>query len=103
MTASELLTDIKTKAEALWASFQAFSAAHPEVQSVDAAALSVAVADVATAAKTEVQEVAPPSADALLDAAIQAAETEAQTKIADITAAKDAKVAALQSAKSGAQ
>lgn len=101
MTVEDFIADAKAKASAVVTFLENFNAAHPEVASAEADALNAGVADLATVATAEVEKAAPPSADGLLDAAINAAETEAQSQIDAITEAKNAKVAALQSAKTG--
>lgn len=77
----------------------AFFTAHPEITSDAAKALQGELGNLATLATTEVAQQAPAATQATLDAAIDAIDAEAESKVAAIQTAADQQKAALQSAK----
>lgn len=97
MNFQEWVADLEAKAESALQALENFNQAHPEIAGVEADALKTGVSDLAGVAKNAVAADAPPAIAPTIDDVIAGIEAQAESDIAKITEAKNAKVAALQS------
>jgi hypothetical protein len=98
MNFSEILADLKAKAESALGALAAFNDAHPDFAAVEVDALNASVNDLAGAAKN-VAESAPADAQPSIDDAIAVVQTQLNDEIAAAHAKHDAALQGLTAAK----